>query len=260
MTYNIVKVSLDLTLRTRINRSHDSYTDIECKQATRSPEPPDTYIACRTEFVRKDDIMTLLYPVLSFHVPKVVSFYADRQKEAEPLTDWTEFQSITSMRKQFRRSHADSLSDELSNRMNNDEFRFELRQEDHRRPVWRRPCHLDNRLKYSPINKNYGGAQGLGAAICIELLKQGYKVCVADIQEYKGKHFVHQQEEEFGSENVIFSACDVTKESDYIRHGSGECGQHSCPPENRRVCRKGPVQHKFDVDVSGDSRVQWSTH
>ncbi|GFV09053.1 hypothetical protein TNCV_869191, partial [Trichonephila clavipes] len=36
-----------------------------------------------------------------------------------------------------------------------DEFRFELRQEDHRRPVWRRPCHLDNRLKYSPINKNY---------------------------------------------------------------------------------------------------------
>ncbi|GFQ78981.1 15-hydroxyprostaglandin dehydrogenase, partial [Trichonephila clavata] len=41
-------------------------------------------------------------------------------------------------------------------------------------------------------------------------------VCVADIQEYKGKHFVHQQEEEFGSENVIFSACDVTKESDYI--------------------------------------------
>ncbi|CAL1292575.1 unnamed protein product [Larinioides sclopetarius] len=61
-----------------------------------------------------------------------------------------------------------------------------------------------------------GGAQGLGAAICIELLKQGYKVCVADIQEYKGKYFVNQQQEEFGSENVIFSACDVTKESDYI--------------------------------------------
>ncbi|GFY66815.1 15-hydroxyprostaglandin dehydrogenase [Trichonephila inaurata madagascariensis] len=67
-----------------------------------------------------------------------------------------------------------------------------------------------------PVAIVTGGAQGLGAAICIELLKQGYKVCVADIQEYKGKHFVHQQEEEFGSENVIFSACDVTKESDYI--------------------------------------------
>ncbi|GFU62338.1 hypothetical protein TNCV_4239891 [Trichonephila clavipes] len=40
--------------------------------------------------------------------------------------------------------------------------------------------------------------------------------------------------------------------------GSGEYGQHPCPPENRRVCRKGPVQHKFYVDVSGDSRVQWS--
>ncbi|GFX48679.1 hypothetical protein TNCV_407881 [Trichonephila clavipes] len=42
------------------------------------------------------------------------------------------------------------------------------------------------------------------------------------------------------------------------RLGSGECGQHPCPPENPRACRKGPVQHEFDVDVSGDSRVQWS--
>ncbi|GFV93452.1 hypothetical protein TNCV_1987671 [Trichonephila clavipes] len=37
--------------------------------------------------------------------------------------------------------------------------------------------------------------------------------------------------------------------------GSGECGQHPCPPENRRACRKGPVQHEFDLDISGDSRV-----
>ncbi|GFW38030.1 hypothetical protein TNCV_834701 [Trichonephila clavipes] len=35
-------------------------------------------------------------------------------------------------------------------------------------------------------------------------------------------------------------------------------GQHPCPPENRRACRKGPVRHEFYVDVSGDSRVQWS--
>ncbi|GFR11077.1 15-hydroxyprostaglandin dehydrogenase [Trichonephila clavata] len=73
------------------------------------------------------------------------------------------------------------------------------------------------RFYWKTQSESVMGAQGLGAAICIELLKQGYKVCVADIQEYKGKHFVHQQEEEFGSENVIFSACDVTKESDYIR-------------------------------------------
>ncbi|GFS95096.1 uncharacterized protein TNCV_2704571 [Trichonephila clavipes] len=39
--------------------------------------------------------------------------------------------------------------------------------------------------------------------------------------------------------------------------GSGECGQHPCPPERRRACRKGPVQHEFYVDVSGDSHVQW---
>ncbi|GFV82622.1 hypothetical protein TNCV_1618511 [Trichonephila clavipes] len=40
--------------------------------------------------------------------------------------------------------------------------------------------------------------------------------------------------------------------------GIGECGQHPCPPENCRACRKRPVQHEFYVDVSGDSRVQWS--
>ncbi|GFV50451.1 hypothetical protein TNCV_2082021 [Trichonephila clavipes] len=39
--------------------------------------------------------------------------------------------------------------------------------------------------------------------------------------------------------------------------GRGEWDQHPCPPENRRAFRKGPVQHKFDVDVSGDCRVQW---
>ncbi|GFW96492.1 transposase [Trichonephila clavipes] len=42
------------------------------------------------------------------------------------------------------------------------------------------------------------------------------------------------------------------------RLGSGECGQHPCPTENRRACRKGPVQHGLYVDVSGDNRVQWS--
>ncbi|GFW20717.1 hypothetical protein TNCV_1049401 [Trichonephila clavipes] len=39
---------------------------------------------------------------------------------------------------------------------------------------------------------------------------------------------------------------------------SGECGQHPCPAKNRRACSQGPVQHEFYVDVSGDSRVQWS--
>ncbi|GIY98680.1 15-hydroxyprostaglandin dehydrogenase, partial [Caerostris extrusa] len=71
-------------------------------------------------------------------------------------------------------------------------------------------------MSVAPVAIVTGGAQGLGAAICVELLKQGYKVCIADIQQYKGKYFTHQQEEEFGAQNVIFSACDVTKEADYI--------------------------------------------
>ncbi|GFX00539.1 hypothetical protein TNCV_2235461 [Trichonephila clavipes] len=50
--------------------------------------------------------------------------------------------------------------------------------------------------------------------------------------------------------------------------GSSECSQHSCPPENRTVCRKGPVQQEFDVDFEkivvsscqtkfGNSFISW---
>ncbi|GFW11558.1 hypothetical protein TNCV_3810771 [Trichonephila clavipes] len=31
--------------------------------------------------------------------------------------------------------------------------------------------------------------------------------------------------------------------------GSSELGQHPCPSENRRACRKGPVQHEIVEDV-----------
>ncbi|GFS55112.1 hypothetical protein TNCV_2441821 [Trichonephila clavipes] len=31
--------------------------------------------------------------------------------------------------------------------------------------------------------------------------------------------------------------------------GSGECGQHPCPPKYHRACRKGNVQQEFDEDV-----------
>lgn len=60
-----------------------------------------------------------------------------------------------------------------------------------------------------------GGAQGLGAAITVELLKKGYKVCVADLQEEKGRQFVKEQQEIYGAQNAIFTACDVTKDDSY---------------------------------------------
>ncbi|XP_054716615.1 15-hydroxyprostaglandin dehydrogenase [NAD(+)]-like [Uloborus diversus] len=62
-----------------------------------------------------------------------------------------------------------------------------------------------------------GAAQGLGAAITRALLRQGYKVCVTDVQETKGKSFVQELQKEFGPGAVIFSLCDVTKEEDLKR-------------------------------------------
>ncbi|GFR10677.1 15-hydroxyprostaglandin dehydrogenase [Trichonephila clavata] len=70
-------------------------------------------------------------------------------------------------------------------------------------------------MSNSPVAIVTGGAQGLGAAICIELLKTGYKVCIADVQEEKAKEFVKEQQPNYGPENIIAVLCDVSKESDF---------------------------------------------
>ncbi|CAL1292587.1 unnamed protein product [Larinioides sclopetarius] len=62
-----------------------------------------------------------------------------------------------------------------------------------------------------------GGAQGIGAAICKELLKKGYRICVADIQESKAEEFAKEQQRIYCEENVKAVRCDVTKESDYAK-------------------------------------------
>ncbi|CAL1292582.1 unnamed protein product [Larinioides sclopetarius] len=67
----------------------------------------------------------------------------------------------------------------------------------------------------SPVAIVTGGAQGIGAAICIELLKKGYRVCVADIQELKAEEFARDQQKMYGEGNVTAIRCDVSKESDY---------------------------------------------
>ncbi|GFX18222.1 uncharacterized protein TNCV_4305241 [Trichonephila clavipes] len=54
-------------------------------------------------------------------------------------------------------------------------------------------------------------------------------------------------------------SCKGTGRLDVVKGlGSAECHQHPCSPDNRRACRKGPVQHEFYVYVLADSRVQWS--
>ncbi|GBN15159.1 15-hydroxyprostaglandin dehydrogenase [NAD(+)], partial [Araneus ventricosus] len=72
-------------------------------------------------------------------------------------------------------------------------------------------------MPVSPVAIVTGGAQGIGAAVCIELLKNGYRVCVADIEDLKAEEFVREQEKSFGKGNVIAIHCDVSKESDYSK-------------------------------------------
>ncbi|CAL1292585.1 unnamed protein product [Larinioides sclopetarius] len=67
----------------------------------------------------------------------------------------------------------------------------------------------------SPVAIVTGGAQGIGAAICKELLKKGYRVCVADIQDSKAEEFSKEQQFIYGKENVIALRCDVSEESDF---------------------------------------------
>ncbi|XP_054717011.1 15-hydroxyprostaglandin dehydrogenase [NAD(+)]-like [Uloborus diversus] len=68
-----------------------------------------------------------------------------------------------------------------------------------------------------PVAIVTGGAQGLGAAVCQLLLEQDYKVCIADIEECKGEQLLEELKTKFGSESVIFSSCDVSREEDFER-------------------------------------------
>ncbi|XP_054717597.1 uncharacterized short-chain type dehydrogenase/reductase y4vI-like [Uloborus diversus] len=68
-----------------------------------------------------------------------------------------------------------------------------------------------------PVAIVTGGAQGIGAAIVKALLHKGYRVCIADLQEMKGKQFAESLNNEFGANKAIFILCDVTKEEDIER-------------------------------------------
>ncbi|GBO04351.1 hypothetical protein AVEN_264968-1 [Araneus ventricosus] len=80
----------------------------------------------------------------------------------------------------------------------------------------------------SPVAIVTGGAQGIGAAICVELLRKGYRVCIADIQESKAAEFAKEQQPVYGEENVTVIRCDVSNKSDYTVQ-SGDT-HSACPP------------------------------
>ncbi|KAG8222446.1 hypothetical protein J437_LFUL002181 [Ladona fulva] len=60
-----------------------------------------------------------------------------------------------------------------------------------------------------------GGAAGIGRAYCEELLKNGAKVSICDINADAGEEVVQQLSAKYGKDNVIFCLCDVTDYPQY---------------------------------------------
>ncbi|MEZ5004291.1 MAG: SDR family oxidoreductase [Chitinophagales bacterium] len=57
-----------------------------------------------------------------------------------------------------------------------------------------------------------GGASGLGKALAEKYAKEGYAVCIGDINDDEGKAVVHELAQKY-TVDVIFKHCDVTSES-----------------------------------------------
>ncbi|MEZ5009933.1 MAG: SDR family oxidoreductase [Chitinophagales bacterium] len=57
-----------------------------------------------------------------------------------------------------------------------------------------------------------GGASGLGKALALKYAKEGYRVCIGDINESDGKTVASELAKTYSSE-VIFKHCDVTSEA-----------------------------------------------
>lgn len=59
-----------------------------------------------------------------------------------------------------------------------------------------------------------GGATGLGRAFCEELLRNGAKVSICDLDSDAGENAADELGSKYGKERVLFCHCDVT---DYIQ-------------------------------------------
>lgn len=60
-----------------------------------------------------------------------------------------------------------------------------------------------------------GGVQGLGFAISERLLQDGYRVCLADVNEEKGKDSLAELQKKYGADKVIFVKCNVRSEASF---------------------------------------------
>jgi len=60
-----------------------------------------------------------------------------------------------------------------------------------------------------------GSARGFGKEFAIRLLDKGAKVCISDVDDKAGEETREELKERYGSSNVTFFRCDVTKEDDW---------------------------------------------
>jgi len=66
-----------------------------------------------------------------------------------------------------------------------------------------------------------GSGQGLGKEFSRQLLREGGKVCLSDINADTGNQTAKEFREQFGDEKVHFIACDVTKDEDLLNLYNG---------------------------------------
>lgn len=60
-----------------------------------------------------------------------------------------------------------------------------------------------------------GAAQGIGLAISEGLMKEGYRVCLADVNTAKGKESVADLLKKYGAGRAIFAECNVTSRESF---------------------------------------------
>jgi NAD(P)-dependent dehydrogenase (short-subunit alcohol dehydrogenase family) len=68
-----------------------------------------------------------------------------------------------------------------------------------------------------------GGASGLGLALAKRYAREGYMVCIGDVNDVAGKQAEHEIRAS-GASEVLYFRCDVTKESD-LQHVADELEQ-----------------------------------
>ncbi|XP_075970062.1 15-hydroxyprostaglandin dehydrogenase [NAD(+)]-like [Anticarsia gemmatalis] len=85
----------------------------------------------------------------------------------------------------------------------------------------------ENRELTNKIVLITGGAKGIGAAICVEVLKEGAKhVRILDLDEGAGVNLENEMNKQYGTYKVKFIKCDVTNDDELFGAFEGTKQEH----------------------------------